>query len=80
MCLPKSTDCCLHCEQCLYFDSLYTEKKKKEKPTQQRLKMILLAKNTVDRNREFIVLFCRLTCVLGFIIGLELSNYAKGYS
>lgn len=74
--LSESTDCCFHYEQCLYFENIFILKKK---TTKKRLKITLVAKNTVDRNREFTALFCRLTCALGFIIGLELPDYAEGY-
>lgn len=59
----------------VFWKHLYTEKENNKK----RLKMTLVAKNTADRNREFTALFCRLTCALGFIIGLELPDYAEGY-
>lgn len=70
-CLSELIDCCLHCEQHLYFDNISTPKEKKTQNTktkqQTKLKITLVAKSTVDRNREFTSLFCRLTCALALL-------------
>lgn len=63
----------LQADACVLTTSLYQKRKKP-----QWLKNALFAKNTADRNRKLMVLFCRLTCALDFIIGSELPSYAEG--